>query len=112
MNPKLEGFIVRFANFLLALPFQQPQVIQMPDGSHVPLMIWNGPVRAVVHNFNIGNTVMRLKFLEQNPNKPGSKYAQMALNGDKIVWVISPGENGQQDYWLGRVHNGKWVPNS
>jgi hypothetical protein len=112
VNPQIQRFIEKFGAFLLTLPLTQPQEISMPDGSRIPLLVWHGPVRAVVADFMFDGFTLRLKFLEQNPNKPGSKYAEMAKNGDKICWVIQPGENGQKDFWMGRVHNGEWVPNS
>ena len=56
--------------------------------------------------------IVKLRFIEQNPDKKDgmgnfTTYAQMARQGHKIVWVINRGI----DEWIGRVQDGKWIPN-
>jgi len=57
---------------------------------------------------NLGNKELRLRMIEQNPDKryPNGnlkKFANLARQGSQIVWVIN-----QDGGFLGRVQDGKW----
>lgn len=41
-------------------------------------------------------------YIEQNPNKRGSKWAERARSGDKIIWVIQ-----KPNKYVARVVNGE-----
>jgi hypothetical protein len=71
----------------------------------------NRPLRGYDIDLLVDGKVVRLRFIEQNPDKKDgmgnfSTYAQLARQGHRIVWVI----NRDTDEWPGRVQDGKWIP--
>ncbi len=68
----------------------------------------NGTIRGFDISLNVGNKVIPLRFMEQNPNKTLdgvtlTKYAILARRGHKIMWVID-----QNSSFLGRIQDGQW----
>ena len=62
-------------------------------------------IRGCDLNINIGDRVIQIRIMEQNPDKE-SQYAIMARQGVKITWVID--RKVQQGGWLGRIQDGQW----
>jgi hypothetical protein len=69
----------------------------------------NNTLRGFDFTLNIGDRVISLRCLEQNPNKTDNygnlkKYANLARQGHQIMWVIDRNTNN----FLGRMHNNEW----
>jgi len=112
MELQTKSLISKFAVFLLNLPKVSPQVIQFANGTQVPVYFYKGSIACTTITIDTEHGPETYKFLEQNPNKPKSKWAEMARNGAKICWVIHihPSyPNGER--WIGRVENGRFIPN-
>lgn len=62
---------------------------------------------------NVGDRVVSLRCLEQNPDKLDNfnnlkKFANLARQGQQIMWIID--RNVKQNGFLGRIHNGEYHP--
>lgn len=72
------------------------------------------PIRGFDINIRTDEGIVKLRFLEQNPDKKDgmgnlTTYAQMARQGHKIVWVLRI--DTQPNEWLGRIQDGEWIQN-
>jgi len=79
----------------------------------VPRGFVNNTLRGVDAQINVGNRVLSLRFLEQNPNKTDHNgnlkpLAVQARSGQQIMWVID--RNVDKNGFLGRMQNGQWIP--
>ena len=83
--------------------------IQTNTGQWAGRWFVNGLLRGFDFSCNLGDRVIVLRCLEQNPNKTDNfgnlkKFANLARQGHQIMWVINRNDNT----WLGRMHNGEW----
>jgi hypothetical protein len=62
----------------------------------LPIHSWKG---GACRGVDIGD----YRFVTQNPNKPGSKWAKVAQRGGKVMWVIRRSDNA----WVARYFNGQ-----
>lgn len=61
-------------------------------------------------DINTGDKIVEIRCLEQNPNKVDNngnlkKFANLAQQGHKIMWVID-----RKGGWLGHIMDGVWTP--
>lgn len=69
----------------------------------------NNTLRGFDFELNLDNRTISLRCVEQNPNKTDNngnlkKYAILAQQGHKIMWVI----DNKNNRFLGRIHNDVW----
>jgi len=74
-----------------------------------PGRMFNGDLRGYDFSLNLGDRIINLRCLEQNPNKIDNfgnlkKYAILARQGHKIMWVIETKNNK----FLGRLQDNVW----
>lgn len=93
-----------------------PETIRITHPNIVPSQYRQGQGRWFVNNtvrgfdidLNIGNKVIQLRCMEQNPNKTNSKgnfseNAILAQKGHKIMWAII-----RDGGFLGKIQDGVW----
>jgi hypothetical protein len=85
--------------------------IQTNTGIFAGRWFVNGLLRGFDFTCNLGNRIISIRCLEQNPNKTDNfgnlkKFAALARQGHQIMWVI----DRNTDSWLGRMHNSEWHP--
>jgi len=85
------------------------EVIHTNTGQFNGRWFVNGLLRGFDISCNLGDRVINLRCLEQNPNKTDNygnlkKYANLARQGNQIMWVIDKTSNT----FLGRMQNGEW----
>jgi len=71
-----------------------------------------GTLRGYDVDLNIGDRIIQIRCLEQNPNKTDAsgnlkQLAVAARQGHQIMWVI---DRQQENGFLGRIQNGTWIP--
>ena len=76
-----------------------------PAGQQNGRWFKDGLLRGFDLNINLGNKIIKIRILEQNPNT-ASDHAKMAQNGARIAWVID--NKVQKGGWLGRIQDGVW----
>lgn len=69
----------------------------------------DGLLRGFDFTANVGDRIVELRCLEQNPNKTDQfgnlkKFALLARQGHQIMWIIDRKVNK----WLGRIMDGQW----
>jgi hypothetical protein len=117
-NEQKMALITYIYNMIFGTPHAQWRQAPLPPQfaafitSWVPQIWAQGAVRAVVVGINVGNRVLNLKFLEQNPNKLDSAgnlkdTSNRARRGERIMWVI---DANQENGFLGSMQNDQWVP--
>lgn len=84
-------------------------IIQTNTGQFNGRWFVGGTLRGFDFSCNLGDRVISIRCLEQNPNKTDNfgnlkKFANLARQGHQIMWVINQNDNT----WLGRMHNGEW----
>jgi len=70
----------------------------------------NRTLRGFDIDINLGDRIIELRCLEQNPNKTDDNgnlktFANLARKGHKIMWVIN-----RKGSWLGHMQDGIWTP--
>jgi hypothetical protein len=81
---------------------QSPEIVMWNARGFV-----NDTLYGVDVDLNVGDRIVQIRFIEQNPSK-NSQYAEMAKRGDQIIWLID--RKAKENAFLGRIHNGKWHP--
>lgn len=71
----------------------------------------NGLLRGFDFTCNLGDRIIGVRCLEQNPNKTDNngnlkKYANLARQGHQIMWVIDTKSNPNK--WLGHMMDNVW----
>lgn len=91
-----------------------PNITTIFKGIHCAFGRWfvNGTLRGFDIDLNIGHKVLRLRFLEQNPNKRDNygnlkTLASLAQQGHQIMWVI---DRVADKGFIGRLQDGEWIP--
>jgi len=85
------------------------EVIVTNTGTFTGRGFVNDTLRGFDFTANVGDRVVELRCLEQNPNKTDQfgnlkKFALLARQGHQIMWVIDRKTNK----WLGRIMDGEW----
>ena len=85
------------------------QILLVTNTGRWPGRMFNGGLRGYDFTLNLGDRIISLRCLEQNPNKTDNfgnlkKYAILARQGIKIMWVIETKNNK----FLGRLQDNVW----
>jgi hypothetical protein len=91
---------------------QNTDITQIPlitNTGRWPGRMFKGDLRGFDFSLNLGDRIINLRCLEQNPNKTDNfgnlkKYAILARQGHKIMWVIDTKNNT----FLGRLQDNVW----